>query len=911
VFLVNVKPTAHPSVEELRAYRLAKTGTAAAEAIAAHLATCHDCELIVGSLTGDGFGDRVKNDSVPGIPALPPSDLPSELVQHPHYEVQRKLGEGGMGVVYLARNKLMDRLEVLKVVNKSLLNQTGAMERFQEEIRSAARLQHPNLVKAFATLRLGGLVGLAMEYVDGVDLAELVRQKGPLPVAIACQYIRQAALGLQHAHEKGLVHRDIKPHKLIRSRKGEIKILGFGLAKVRREEGGADYMAPEQASDARTADIRADIYSLGCTLYYLLTGRPPFTEQTVMKVILAHREKPPMPVEAVRPDTPAELATVVARMLAKDPAARYQTPAEVARRLTPFIKGEVQPAAAAAPPLPPKRDSGDRQRPVWPRAPEAKRPPGRGRQVGLWAAVALAGVVLLLGILLARPFAGAPDGGEAGGKGQPPPSQERRPGEVITVNLGPSVGMQFTWIPPGEFQMGGHMLMHEKPIHRVTFTKGFYMGVFPVTQSQWQAVMGANPSHFRGADRPVENVSWEACQEFRRKMKQLTGKPMRLPTEAEWEYACRAGTTTDYYTGLGEQALAKAGVIVGGGAGNSLGETHPVGQLAPNAWGLYDMHGNVAQWCQDWYGPYAKENKIDPKGINNGDRRVLRGGSWYDYPELCRAALRVWYAPAARLKHCGFRVCFYLEPYPKEPPPITKAGKAGSPRPGEVLTVSPPSGAAMKFAWIPPGQFQMGGHMLENEKPIHRVTLTKGFYMGVFPVTQSQWQAIMGANPSHFRGADRPVEKVSWYDCQKFCQKLQQHTGKAMRLPTEAEWEYACRAGTATAYYNGDSEAALRKVGWYGANSGQRTHPVGELAPNAWGLYDMHGNVDHWCADWYGPYSEEDKIDKKIDNIEKSRVLRGGSFGDAPVYCRAASRRWDAPASRHVARGCRVCFSLD
>ncbi len=212
----------------------------------------------------------------------------------------------------------------------------------------------------------------------------------------------------------------------------------------------------------------------------------------------------------------------------------------------------------------------------------------------------------------------------------------------------------------------------------------------------------------------------------------------------------------------------------------------------------------------------------------------------------------------------------------------------------------------MKFAWVPPGAFLMGGSA-DDEKPVHRVRLTKGFYMGIYPVTQAQWQGVMGYNPSNFRGDDRPVEMVSWDDCLEFCHKLTQLTSKPIRLPTEAEWEYACRAGTTSEYCSGGDEAALKKVGWYGATSKSQTQPVGKLAPNAWGLYDTHGNVWEWCQDAYGPYQNGD-VEDPINDQGDSRVLRGGSWYFQPVDCRAAYRCWIAPSYRNDDFGCRVVF---
>jgi WD40 repeat protein len=297
-------------------------------------------------------------------PAIPP-----ELRDHPDYEVVRELGRGGMGVVYLARNKRMDRLEVLKVVNRQLLGSPDAAERFLREIRSAARLSHKNIVTAYAAPQAGELLLFAMEYVPGEDLADVVQARGPLPVVNACYYAHQVALGLQHAHEKGLVHRDIKPRNLILAREGKrhvVKILDFGLAKATREQeekghdltgsgmmmGTPAYVAPEQARDAASADIRADIYSLGCTLYFLLAGRPPFQGKSVYDLINAHHLKEATPLRELRDDVPAEVAAVVTRMMAKEPAQRYQKPAEVAMALRPFGKTGLKPL----PGMPPATD---------------------------------------------------------------------------------------------------------------------------------------------------------------------------------------------------------------------------------------------------------------------------------------------------------------------------------------------------------------------------------------------------------------------------------------------------------------------------------------------------------------------------------------------------------------------------
>ncbi len=231
-------------------------------------------------------------------------------------------------------------------------------------------------------------------------------------------------------------------------------------------------------------------------------------------------------------------------------------------------------------------------------------------------------------------------------------------------------------------------------------------------------------------------------------------------------------------------------------------------------------------------------------------------------------------------------------------------------RPGEIMTLSLPKGSSMRFAWVPPGSFRMGGNE-DVEKPIHTVQLTRGFFMGIHQVTQAQWQAVMGSNPSGFKGEDLPVENVSWDDCQDFCRHLEKLTQKAIRLPTEAEWEYACRAGTTTEYSTGNGEAALGNACWHKGNSQDKTHPVGKLAANAWGLYDMHGNVWEWCADWFGPYPKGEIKDENGPEKGESRIFRGGSWDAHSLYCRSASRLRSAPSGRIDTLGCRVVFCLD
>ena len=243
----------------------------------------------------------------------------------------------------------------LKLIRKERIDNPDAVRRFQREIRAAAQLDHPNIVRALDANEVGGTHLLVMEYVQGTDLAKLVKKDGPLPVDKACDYCRQAAVGLQHACERGLVHRDIKPHNLLLTPAGVVKILDMGLARLDRraddeasstmtQEGAVmgtlDYIAPEQAMDSHDVDVRADLYSLGCTLYFLLTGKVPFPGGEALQKLLKHRLDEPVPVEQLRRDVPPGVAAVVRRLMAKRPEDRYQTPAEAAAALASAAHGK-------------------------------------------------------------------------------------------------------------------------------------------------------------------------------------------------------------------------------------------------------------------------------------------------------------------------------------------------------------------------------------------------------------------------------------------------------------------------------------------------------------------------------------------------------------------------------------------
>lgn len=281
------------------------------------------------------------------------------------YVLVEKLGEGGMGEVFRAKHIRMDRDVALKVIRRERMAHPEAVKRFRREIRAAAALVHENVVLAYDADQAGDIHFFAMEYVDGTNLAKLVIQKGPLSVATACDYVRQTANGLQHAHEKGLTHRDIKPANLLVTKSGTIKISDLGLARIDDVSGAdsasritkdglvvgtPDYVSPEQARDSRDTDIRSDLYSLGCTLYFLLSADVPFPGGTPTEKMLRHSREMFPPIR--RTDLPKGLERLLAKLTAKKREQRFQSPAELAEALDEFVPSRPMPAFLTPLPVP-------------------------------------------------------------------------------------------------------------------------------------------------------------------------------------------------------------------------------------------------------------------------------------------------------------------------------------------------------------------------------------------------------------------------------------------------------------------------------------------------------------------------------------------------------------------------------
>ncbi len=326
--------TDHPNETILKAYAQGRLTLAEAESLDRHLEGCEECGRKLADVGSDTYSDLLRLPATQAYTGpLGPlqTDLPSELHNHSRYEIKELLGRGGMGVVYRALHRMMHRPVALKLIRPEFLASPQAVERFRREVRAAASLAHPNIVTAYDAEEVGGVHFLVMEYVNGKTLDAIVHKRGPLSVSIACNLARQVALGLDHAHSREMVHRDIKPLNLILADKSKVKILDFGLALCQRPDDGQEpatkegqalgtllYSAPEQRDSAGTVDARADQYSLGATLVFLLTGEPPLRVPVVSEPI------------------PAGVREIVNRLMEKSPEDRYPSAKAVADALAPW-----------------------------------------------------------------------------------------------------------------------------------------------------------------------------------------------------------------------------------------------------------------------------------------------------------------------------------------------------------------------------------------------------------------------------------------------------------------------------------------------------------------------------------------------------------------------------------------------
>ena len=851
------------------------------------------------------------------------------------YEIVEELGRGGFAVVYKARDRELDRLVALKVLRPALSDDPGFVARFKQEARAAAGLKHPHIVTVYDAAQIDGQLIIAMQYVEGHTLREELAQ-GPLPFDQALTILEQIGGALDYAHQRGIVHRDVKPANILLEETPQgvhATLLDFGLAKAMQAStaltsqgtllGSPEYMAPEQADPDRAKEIgpATDRYALGIVAYQLLTGRVPFPGNTPA-TLNAHLNLKPTDPRTVRSEVSPQISAILLKMLAKALPDRYASAGE-------FVQALRSASAPAIHPMPAK--SSRRLQAVL---------------VGLLAVLAL-GVVGYVVTRLIQPAAQPPLATRSASTlmpATPPtttsnatllPSSALVAGSLQTRTID---GMPMVYVPGGTFMMGSDSGDNdEKPMHPVTLD-GFWIDRTEVTSAQYAQCVATGRcdapaqrnAHTRNsyyensqfADFPVVYVDWNAANKY------CTWAGGQLPTEAQWEYAARGPNASIYPWGNDSPSDTLLNYD------NKIGDTSQVDVYPQgDSWvGALDLAGNVWEWVNDWYGPYRGSSQTNPTGPASGDKRVLRGGSWYDGADDVRSAYRFDITPDGRDDNFGFRCAVRQASGTSTPAPIPTATLAPTLTPEPTLGVGSTRARTtdgMTMVYVPGGTFKMGSETGDDrERPVHDVTLD-AFWIDRMEVTNAQYAICVAAGkcgaPTSTKSYTRdsyygnsqyagyPVIYVSWINADKYCKWV------GGQLPTEAQWEYAARGPDAREYPWGSTFDGTRlnfcdkncSYNWADqtVDDGYAdTAPVGSY-PNgvSWaGAFDLAGNVWEWVNDWYGLYPDSNQTNPTGPASGTQKVLRGGSWYYYADGARTAYRVRNTPDNRdnHVGFRC-------
>ena len=972
------------------------------------------------------------------------------------YEILGEIGRGGMATVYKARQINLDRIVALKVLPPQFTHDMEFVKRFQDEARNAARVTHPNLITIHDVGNEQNLYYISMEFLSGETLRDRIVREGALPESDIKRIIEPVASGLQVAHSKHLIHRDIKSSNIFLTEEGRPVLMDFGIAKALDSTqkmtqsgtvlGTPEYMSPEQAR-GDVSNARSDIYSLGIVMYEMATGRLPFQGDHPLSTLHMIATQPPTPPKGINTNVSEELQARILKCLEKEPGRRFQSATEI-------FKGsvEIPDQAESSEPVTPKEETT--APPVIDEPPEVKGSGFLGKAIIGVAAL----IVVVAAIIGIRMFGGGSDKAPGGGGAiiQPQAQKTAKDGNKTSAqDLTSEVTPQYSLkLPPPKPTEGEISDLQKQRIANLLhdagkqLTSGDLDGAYKTyglaqlvdsgneqahagMQSIYDAYLKRADERYQSGDfAGYDRINAEACDKFPlMKVDNLHMRADRYFKDAR--YAVGSNDAINCYqlilkeksndqvaqarlkeaTRLGMETSFNSGDYT---RFESLGE-QLIKYLPSEAVNLYNLWGDkyyvanrlLSDDKRDAVNMYQRALKLESTNgyatkqleLINYDLRkqyealddaraklslgilalkyypddayfigeivmpeLKRGDSAYqsgnyvkaqehyqrvlDYhPSNSTARQKLGQADQAEKNRIAeerrkaeerkreeARIAKVQELLSKAQKQISQ-GRLLIPSSDnaqetyeEILTLDANNSEAkqglnllktkaknkgpltgQEFILIPGGSFQMGSNDGESdEKPVHRVTVSS-FYMLSTEVTQRMWKEIMGNNPSNWKGDDLPVETVSWNDCQEFIRKLNsQYPGHNYRLPTEAEWEYACRAGTTTRFYSGDRDSDLDGVGWYDGNSSSKTHPVGQKRLNSWGLYDMHGNVWEWCQDWKGDYPSGSVTDPKGPSSGSYRVLRGGSWGNGPWYCRSAYRTGSNPDSRSYNLGFRL-----
>jgi formylglycine-generating enzyme required for sulfatase activity/predicted Ser/Thr protein kinase len=545
--------------------------------------------------------------------------LPTGFQLRDKYCIQKVLGQGGFGITYLAEDMVLDIDVCIKELfisgnstrssNHSVMSSGGKdfsfddfKQRFIQEARQLAKFRHPNIVRVLDFFEANSTVYVVMEFISGKTLKEFTAERGFVTQGLAIPIIDQLLDAVEEVHQLGMLHRDIKPDNILLTDKNSVVLIDFGSARE-FSEGltmtqtamlTPGYAPMEQYSNRAKRGTFTDIYALGATMYFMLTGEKPLaaTDRFAEEMAAPHQ---------LNAEINSRISSAVMLAMQMKVEDRFQNIADFRKALELLSTMENKS--------------------------EQKHTPAAETII--------------------------------------------HPTQKNLATFTDEFGIEFILVEAGTFMMGANeddkeAFDNEKPAHKVTLTKDFYIGKYPVTQAQWQKLIGNNPSYFKNNPScPVESVSWYDCQGFIKKLNSISLKKYRLPTEAEWEFAARARMRTKGYLYAGSNIIDEVawyqkksflGLISSG-----EGKTSIVGLKNANALGIFDMSGNVWEWCSDYFGMYNLSEELNPKGIITGKNRTARGGSWYSQSMLCRVSFRYSVYPGIKDNRTGFRLVLEIE----------------------------------------------------------------------------------------------------------------------------------------------------------------------------------------------------------------------------------------------------------
>ncbi|MBQ2631981.1 MAG: SUMF1/EgtB/PvdO family nonheme iron enzyme [Kiritimatiellae bacterium] len=830
------------------------------------------------------------------------------------YRIVRQLGQGGMGSVWLAEDTQLDNKQfAIKMLPSILVSNKRAYRQLKDEALVAMKLTHPNIVNLRAFEENNGNPFLVMDYIEGQTLDDYLAEvgngeegtgngraastrppSGGLPEDEVIRLLKPIAAALDYAHSKGVVHRDVKPGNVMIAKDGTSYILDFGIAREIQEtmtrvtgklsSGTLLYMSPEQLNGDMPKPAQ-DVYSFAAMVYECLKGEPPFSRGNIEFQIM---NKMPAPL-----DPHFAKSGSVMQGLEKKPEDRPKTCAGV-------LEGNASPRGGA-----------------------------RTRRVENNRASAYAEATVV------KEHVGRTEGNNFSHKGHKDRKEVGR-----GVPTAPH-GMSSSTRSQNQNIAGIALPIFCIVVALLVLGGGLWYRGQQRKQAEWRRIVAAQKAEEtarqRAADerKSQEEAARRKAEAERRAQEEADRRKAEAERKAQKEAKEKllAAERREKAIATEARAGAKAQQARVERISDADGFKERKVKLADDfayAEKFYSEGTGLWKDATALYEKYIEQGKdlvsLDEKRRRAVERRESAiqafknadaAGAKAFAATAWNAAVKMWDGAVAEFGRMEFATASELFMKAKEGFDVSaneatrkkNTIKAMPPRHGDVRKLTLPGGAIMEMIYCAPGEFMMGSNNGKHyEQPVHNVRLTRGFWLGKYEVTQKQWQSVMGDNCPISGGGDIPVGHVWWDECIEFTKRINARLDCGARLPTEAEWEYACRAGTV-----GDYAGNLADMAWYSGNSSDQMHAVGSKNPNPWGFYDMHGNVEEWCADKYDPkfyYNSPIEDPINTDTSKPFHVLRGGSYGNLAKWCRSSSRSGGLGGNqRPTSIGFRLCCS--